>query len=167
MERVAQIGIYEYLNEFPLSKDNKVLYFSIFMKRPQFLEAHMEWLYNNKHAFLGLQIYSADAVWSHIAHLNEVEDECYMKFKYSTQKTICRNRSEDCTLEEVIERVGLYSYINVYGGCTTGNKLEMYYDMIRQPKWFDAHCRALGQSKVGHACISLEDIGALLNDSES
>jgi len=143
MERVAQIGIYEYLNEtFPLSKD-KVLYFSIFMKRPQFLEAHMEWLYNNKHAFMGWQISSPDDVWSRIAQLNEEEEENYMRYKYSTTPTICRGRSEDCTIEECVEMCGLYSYVDTYGGCTTGNKLQMYYEMIQTDTIFDAHCKSL------------------------
>jgi hypothetical protein len=55
MERVIQIGIYDYINETfqHLSKDNKVMYYRIFMKRPQFLHAHIEWLYNNPNIFLG------------------------------------------------------------------------------------------------------------------
>jgi hypothetical protein len=142
MERVVQIGIYEYINEtFPTSKDNKVLYFSIFMKRPQFLEAHMEWLYNNKYVFLGWEMQSTDEVWARIRQLNEEENEDYMKYKYSTG-TICRSRSEDCTVEEEIEHIGLYSHIDIYGG-NTGNKLKLYYEMINDDIMFNAHCKSL------------------------
>jgi hypothetical protein len=165
MERVAQIGIYEYLNEFPLSKDNKVLYFSIFMKRPQFLAAHMEWLYNNKHAFIGWQMMRemhtpTDEFWARIVQLNEAEDESYMKAKYSTVPTICRSRSEHYTLEEEIEHTGLYSYIDVYGGCNTGNKLKLYYEMITDDTLFNAHCKALRKSPRENMVFL--DVGQLL-----
>ena len=136
MDRVLEIGIYEYINEsFPhLSKD---------MKRPQFLAAHMEWLYNHKRAFIG---------W----HMQEISDT----LKYSTEPT---NRSEHITLEEEIECCGLYSYIDVYGGCTTGNKLQLYYEMIRDDKWFNIHCAALRRAPhETRSVIFLSDIGDLL-----
>lgn len=98
----------------------------------------MEWLYNNKYVFLGWQVKHTpnDEVWARIIQLNEEENEEYMKYKYSTQ-TICRSRSEYCTVEEEIEQNGLYSYIDIYGG-NTGNKLKLYYEMIRTPALFDA-----------------------------
>jgi hypothetical protein len=116
------------------------------MKRPQFLAAHMEWLYNHKRVFIG---------W----HMQEISDT----LKYSTEPTLCRNRSEHITLEEEIERGGLYSYIDVYGGCTTGNKLELYYEMIRDDKWLKIHCIALRRApRKTRSVIFLSDIGELL-----
>jgi hypothetical protein len=169
MERVSEIGIYEYINEtFNLSKDNKILYFSIFMKRPQFLAAHMEWLYNHKYAFIGWQMMRemyepTDEVWSHIVYLNEIEDETYMRHKYSTAH-ICRSSSGHCI--EKIEQIGLYSYIDIYGG-GTGKKLQMYFKMIKDDKIFDAHCKALRLSPQCERSIFLpvEDVGQLITNS--
>ena len=175
MDRIVEIGIYEYINEaFPyLSKDNKVLYFSIFMKRPQFFYSHLEWLYNNPNAFIGfhmIQLKQYPDSYSHkdseVVKLNDELDETYLKYKYSTEPTICRNRSENCTVEECIQTIGLYSYIDCYGGMTTGRKLILYCEMMHDDKLFHAHCMALRQNddKFFHAhCMTLRQSKITIN----
>jgi len=134
MERVTQIGIYEYINEcFPSPKENKVYYFKILMKRPQFLHAHMEWLYNNPNVFLG-QFMMLDGA-----------NEEYTKAKYDTSCGIARQHTGTYSPAEHIEGCGLYAYVETYGGMSTGNKLETYYAGILNPILFESHCKALLQ----------------------
>jgi len=170
MERVIQIGIYDYINEqFPGPKENKVIYYKILIKRPQFLSAHMEWLYNNTDVFLGQfltrlkdwgikeyvntyyyglsdeKIREEIELYENIIRLNDTNDEEYGKTKYNTQWGLCRSHSENIPLTEHIRSCGLYAYLETYGGLTTGNKLKTYYEMITSAELFESHCQALLQ----------------------
>lgn len=173
MERVVQIGMYSYLNEsYPhLSKDNKVLYYRILMKRPQFLYAHIEWLYNNPNALLGefitklkewgvnnyINIYRVGLgvssekqedieLYTRLLRLNDEQDEEYGKHKYSTIPTICRSHRDNPPVTQRIRESGIYAYLERYGGMTTGCKLQEYYTMITDPEIFECHCQSLLQT---------------------
>jgi len=171
MERVIQIGIYDYINEqFPLSKENKVMYYRILMKRPQFLHAHIEWLYNNPNVFLG-DMFTRMKLWGlneymntyyrslspemfqnqyemyeRIIKFNDEQDYEYAKTKYRTDIGLCRSNSGNTPLTERIRLSGLYAYLETYGGLTTGIKLQKYYTMITDPELFESHCQSLLQA---------------------
>jgi restriction endonuclease S subunit len=158
MERVIEIGIYHYINElYPyFSKENKVLYYRIWMKRPQFLYAHIEWLYNNVDIFLGefvtklkrygLEEYSCEnqELYSRLLRLNDENDEEYGKIKYSIIGP-CRQHTDKYPVEERIKDCGIYAYLEKYGGVSTGSKLKQYHVMITDPIIFECHCQALLQ----------------------
>jgi hypothetical protein len=145
----------DYINEqFPLSKENKVMYYRILMKRPQFLHAHIEWLYNNPNVFLG-DMFTRMKLWGlneymntyyrslspemfqnqyemyeRIIKFNDEQDYEYAKTKYRTDIGLCRSNSGNTPLTERIRLSGLYAYLETYGGLTTGIKLQKYYTMM-------------------------------------
>ena len=170
MERVIKIGIYDYINEqFPGSKENKVFYYRVLMKRPHFFHAHIEWLYNNPTAFMGelisnLKEYGVneyirqryfgvpsekqqadEEIYTRILRLEDEPDEEYCKHKYNPDPTICRGHHETPSINQRIQQNGLYAYIERYGGLTTGSKLHQYYTMITNEELFECHCEALQQ----------------------
>jgi hypothetical protein len=130
------------------------------MKRPQFLHAHIEWLYNNTNAFLGslltrlkewgikdyVNTYKINKEtaeqYERLVILNDEQNEEYAKIKYNTKNGLCRSHS-DTPITDRILTCGLYAYIETYGGITTGNKLNKYYEMIQDPILFECHCSAL------------------------
>jgi hypothetical protein len=81
-------------------------------------------------------------LYENLIKLNNEHDEIYTIEKYNPTYKLCRSHSVNTPLER-IKTQGLYSYIDVYGGGSTGSKLQTYYKMITDPELFEAHCDAL------------------------
>ncbi len=159
MEKIADIGIYAYINVTFSSfiKSNKILYYKLLIKNPVCLALHIEWLHTCPHVFNSTMFEEhclsdgvEQAVRNHYCYETEelimlrvqyFQSEAYQLRRYTNNSSLHRS-SNLLPLEDVV-RSGIYYYINYYTRGGINLKIETFQRLIANEDYLQCHCTAL------------------------